>query len=246
MSGKKPSRQAIDLVAFAESLPGERRALAGAIMALRDAQSARTDLNIAFDFVISLREMRELAMHAAAGHRAENCALALMYSAIVLYARATKSESDHRRTFDPRSKFDDAEKHAHSVLCGLRDDAIAHFGPGHPYTGPTWQADGVFLVPPNGQIMTASRRLVIVPGIIDLLERQVHRALMIADREVQTRNSSLADALIDLSTTEPALYDGLGAFEVDLAQFFDDAVAAQDILSGSRHGYRRGTSRQSE
>ncbi|MBV9840233.1 MAG: hypothetical protein JOY99_01640 [Sphingomonadaceae bacterium] len=243
MSEAANDRSAIDLVEFAKALPPEHRALAGAILALRDAQSSRTDLHVAFDFVTSLRQIREPAMQAGVGKLAENCALALMYGAIVLYTRATKSESDHRRTFDPRSKFDDEEKAAHTIICGLRDDAVAHYGPGTPYAGPSWQADGVFAVPPDGQIMTASRRLMIVPSMIDLLEKQVHRALMIADREVQTRNEAVANTLTAAGSEDATLWPLAQRFRVDLKVFLESEAAAEDVLSGSRQGYRRGTSR---
>lgn len=59
----------------------------------------------------------------------------LLCNAIILYSRATKTNSDERITFDLRPKFSDAETIVHQELIDLRDKAIAHFGSGGAYKG---------------------------------------------------------------------------------------------------------------
>jgi len=69
---------------------------------------------------------------------------ALPNNAIVLYVRATKTRSDERGDFDPRSRFNEEQKVVHQELIDLRDAAIAHFGSGGSYRG-EWQAELVIL-----------------------------------------------------------------------------------------------------
>jgi hypothetical protein len=135
----------IDLVAVANALPEKHKKLGYLILQHRDAHSAYTDLKLASDFMGSVREIARGSHDAEADSIAENSGLALFHSAIVLYARATKTQSKHRRAYDLTRSFDPEERRAHDTLCGLRDDAIAHFGPGGSYSGPAWQKEGVFV-----------------------------------------------------------------------------------------------------
>lgn len=234
---------AIDLVAVASALPPQHKRLSRHILRLRDIHSARTDLKLALDFVDSLKQIKQVAMAAEAGAVSENCAIALFYSAIVLYARATKTTSAHRRAFDFRKQFSDSELKAHRVLCDLRDDAIAHFGPGGSYVGPAWQKEGVFLPRGDQRIMTASRRIVLNPQLIETLDRQVHRALMVAERYTQDDNAKTVAALNEAVEQDPDFPAFCRAREIDLIPFFGSSEAARDALSGVRVGARKGKSR---
>jgi len=120
----------VDLVQFANQLPKKHKDLAHKIRHLRDVQSIHTGLRIAQDFASSISAIRHSALSAERNELTENIMLALLNSAIVFYVRATKSGSRHRRTFDLRSGFSADQRADHATLCDLRDDAIAHFGPG--------------------------------------------------------------------------------------------------------------------
>ena len=73
----------------------------------------------------------------------------MLNNALVLYARATKTNSELRGGFDLRSRFSEEEKAAHIELVDLRDHAIAHFGSGGSYGG-EWQAELVILLIKGG------------------------------------------------------------------------------------------------
>jgi hypothetical protein len=234
------SGTAIDLVTVARDLPERHKALAHQILQLRDAHSIRTDLKLAADFFESLRQISDIANASEAGATAENCALALFYSGIILYARATDTSSEHRRSFDFRSKFDEDEKRSHRLLCDLRNDAIAHFGPGGSYAGAAWQKEGVFVPTDGSQVMTASRRLVLHPTLILEADRQIIRALLLAERDVTERNSAVAAALNAATDSDPDFVQFCHDRTVSLDDFFGHPAAAIEALSGPRIGSRRG------
>jgi len=241
--------QVIDLVAAAEALPPEQRKLKDLILRLRDAHSIKTDLLLATDFVTSMSVIHDAASKADAGDAAENSYLALLYTTIVLYVRATKTSSRHRRSFDFVKSFDAEQRVAHKTMCDLRDEAIAHYGPGGSYRGSPWQMEGVFIPTDpgaDGNIMTVSRRLVINPQVAAMIRKQVHRALMIALRMTQEQDEAVAAEINALGKADPTFFSNLRGFSTTLADFFDDQDAAAEILSGPRVGYRRGTARHRE
>lgn len=241
--------QVIDLVAAAEALPLEQSKLKGLILRLRDAHSIKTDLMLANDFVSSMRVIHDAASRSGAGDAAENSYLALLYTAIVLYVRATKTSSRHRRSFDFVKLFDAEQRVAHKTMCDLRDEAIAHYGPGGSYRGAPWQAEGVFIpIGPksDGNIMTVSRRLVINPQLAAMIGRQVHRALMVAERMTQEKDEAVAAEINAIANTDPTFLDELRRSSTTLGEFFDSQDAADDVLSGPRVGYRRGTARHTD
>lgn len=85
----------IDLSAFAATQPRKSR-LRQAIIRLRDAHSAKTDLMSADDFASQLDAAKDAIAASPVAAAPETIGLALLYSAVVLYARATKTTSDHR------------------------------------------------------------------------------------------------------------------------------------------------------
>lgn len=234
----------LDLVAFADAVAVTRKPLARQIIGLRDAHSAQTDLRLAHDFMRTLIGLRAAAQHGQAGSDDENCAMALLYSAIVLYARATKSSSRHRNTFNIEQSLDYKELQSHDIINGLRDDAIAHFGPGKNYSGPVWQKDGVFVVnddQSDGKIVTLSRRLVVNPQLITLIDNQIHRALILSEKNTQKRNSSLTESINKLIQNDDTFLPEIQCFAADLADFVGTSEAAMHILEGPRTGHRRGS-----
>lgn len=242
--GMRMADDVIDLVAAAEALPAKHRKLKDLILRLRDAHSIKTDLMLATDFVTSMNAIHNAASTSEAGDAAENSYLALLYTTIVLYARATKTSSAHRRSFDFIKWFSAEQRSAHKTLCDLRDEAIAHYGPGGSYRGSPWQVEGVFLpigAGADGVIMTASQRLVIAPQVAAMLGKQVHRALMIAVRITQEQDLAVVDEINALGDADPGFFSNLRKFSTTLADFFESHGAAADILSSPRVGYRRAT-----
>lgn len=240
------AQQVIDLVAAADGLPTQYRKLKKLVRQLRDSHSIRTDLSLANDFVTTMKAIGGQAAADPVAGIAENAFLALFYSALMLYVRATKTQHDNRRSFDFRREYDADQQGKHDVLCDLRDRALAHYGDGGQYTGPAFQKDGVFIPygpGVDGRIMTASSRLVINPSLIADLGVIAHRALMLADKRTQKLNSLVADEINAAAAAEPQLLDHLRQHVIDLDTFLGSADAANDVMAGPRVGYRRGTAR---
>lgn len=233
----------LDLVSVANALPVSQFKLSKLILQLRDSHSIRTDLSLAYDFTGSLSVIREQAVVAGAGSLAENSFYALFQSALLLYVRATKTDSKHRASFDFRKDYDTEEKRKHKMLCDLRDEAIAHYGPGGVSNGPALQDDGVFLVQTEtlgGQVFTASRRAVIAHSLIADLTQMAHRALMLSDKRTQLLNEKVVEKINAALMYDPSLGPIFGASAMDFADWVGGDQAAQDVLDGDRVGYRRG------
>lgn len=230
---------AIDLEAAATALKAEYGIVARLIQQTSDAHSIYTDLATAHDMVCTLPSIIQAAKREAASPNwASNCALALLNTAIMLYVRATKTSSRHRRSFDMRSKLDAEQKIVHDKLCALRDDAIAHFGPGHLRDNLTWQIEGIFIPldrPDDLKIMTGSRRIFQQQELQDEFKLQLERALDIAKAEVNRRNSRLVDSL-NSHIGDKRLLAILHEHRVNLRDFFEGDTARDEALGGLRQG----------
>ena len=116
-----------NLTALSERLMTESRLkpLVGKIRRVQDLASLHTDLAIALesmdalDVLVATPDTSDINRHVTEA--------ALLNSAIMLYARATKTTSKQRRNFDLRTRFSPEELVVHEELVDLRDEAIAHF-----------------------------------------------------------------------------------------------------------------------
>lgn len=234
---------AIDLRAAAAVLNDSHPKIAGLIRQTCDAHSIRTDLATAFDMALAIPTvLRKAKRHPISPNWASTAALALLNSAVILYVRATKTTSKHRRAFDFRSRFSKTEMEVHSKLCSLRDDAIAHYGPGPLEDGVAWQVEAVFIPldqPDNIKIMTASKRLIEQPTLQAELTLQIESALLLADAEAERRNSQLVD-LLNASIHDQALHAVITAQRINLRSFFEGEQATRRALRGPRTGYLSG------
>ena len=239
-----PPRTALDLLSLKEALPKEQRKLKGLIERLSSANSIKTDLQIAYEMMDSLEEaLKEAEAANEAGVRTwqGNAALALINSAIILYVRATKTSSRHRQTMGFLKHFDEKQKEAHAHLCSLRDDAIAHFGPGATLEGQTWHTEAIFIpldVRDDLRILTASRRLLKQRQLQELAKAQIRTALEIAESETMKRNSDVVAELNILCSNRDFLASTV-KHHIDLATFFLSEEEADKVLS-NRSGKRSG------
>jgi len=239
-----PPRTALDLLSLKDSLSKEQSKLKGLIERLSSANSIKTDLQIASDMLDSLDEaLKEAEPASESGVRSwqGNAALALINSAIILYVRATKTASKHRRTLEFLKHFSDDEKAVHSHLCSLRDDAIAHFGPGETLEGQTWHTEAIFIpldVRDDLRILTASRRLLKQRQLQELAKTQIQAALKIAEEETMKRNSAVVAELNKLSGDKDFIASTI-PHHIDLAAFFLSEEEADKVLS-NRTGKRSG------
>lgn len=236
--------QAIDLMAAATALPEKYKLVGHLIRQTCDANSICTDLSTALDMVETLIAMLPGAGNDPDGkpNRASNCALALINTAVILYARATKTSSDHRRSFDFRSQFTPEERQVHKRLCDLRDKAIAHFGPGDSYGGPPWQIEALYIPldrPNDLKIMMASRRLIKQREFQIVLREQIKCALALATAEAQKRNGLLVEEL-NKNVGDERLVELLHEHRVNLLQFFETQEVHSLAMDGDRSGRRSG------
>jgi hypothetical protein len=239
-----PPRTALDLLSLKDSLPKEQRRLKGLIERLASANSIKTDLQIASEMMDSLEKaLKDAEVSSEEGVRSwqGNAALALINSAIILYARATKTSSKHRRNLSFLEHFSDEQKVAHTHLCSLRDDAIAHYGPGATLEGQTWHTEAIFMpldIRDDLRILTASRRLLKQRQLQDLAKTQIHTALEIAEVETKARNSAVVAELNALSAHSDFM-ESTVQHHIDLAAFFLSEEEADKVLS-NRSGKRSG------
>lgn len=226
----------IDLLAAAEELQADFPTISRKIKRLSDCHSIKVDLDIALD-MIALCPAASRA-HDAGLEWAQHASMAMMHSAVVFYVRATKSKSDHRGTLDLRAKFSGDQRNFHDQLVALRDDAVAHFGPGPLPSGFTFH-DEKLVLPIDRQdgssVMMVSRRTAFAPDFIAGFRNHLSRALILVQREIQKRE---ADALQEL-TDNPER----DSVEAILRKHVTTAAAAMGradapgvFLSGGRQG----------
>lgn len=234
----------IDLSKLQQAVAKADRPLAGAILGLIDTHSIKTDLSLADDQIRTLALELDEALSAEAGSPAQSCAMALLASAINLYARSMKTTSNHRKTFDRTSKLSDDEKLDHDFICKLRDDAIAHFGPGPNSKGYPWHQDGAFAFWDSNagslQVFTTSKRKVAERDVVSRIQRQIHRALMLVERDIQERNKDVTERIAN-ATDGKLSRSTLEACECDLKQFFGDDEAVRHVWESDRLGHAKGT-----
>jgi len=147
-----------DLQAFAKTLPvgGDYKKLRGAISRLATAGSAHADLGLAATHFAA-----GVALEKARSQGDKNDALTHSISAnfnfaLILYARATQTSSNHRAALNVHHRFGEGERRDHTMLFALRNDAVAHFGPG-PESVKGWSKDGALLrVSSDGSVSVAT------------------------------------------------------------------------------------------
>jgi hypothetical protein len=218
-------------------MPDQHKRLAKIIMQARDAHSAHTDLASAFDMITAMPE----ASHAAEGgvKWANHAVPALMASAILLYARATNSSSKHRATLDLHSDFSNEEKNEHDWICNLRNDALAHYGPGENFNGAAWHQEMVMLPldrPNDARILMASRRVAASPEVVSRVKKQVHRALILAQRVIQRRDEALVDEANKAMTSDEEFAVFLKRFVIDMEEVFEGHPITEIAINGPRLG----------
>ena len=230
--------EVLDLAKLAKELPQGFEDVQRLIGRTIDINSSRTDLRIATDLSShALEFIRDPQPAAAAPKLYEDLILALTSSAVVYYARATKSSSDHRRTFDLRSYFDGPERESHDLLCNLRDDAIAHYGPGELPEAAQLRSDHL-VVSPHGQIVAVSRHTYGTEQLAEMTFRQAHRATLIMQRLFHQEEALLVEALNRL-TSESSVESAKQAALIELGVAIGDEKIATQILDGPGVGHRR-------
>ncbi|MEO6432530.1 MAG: hypothetical protein ABIO29_00940 [Sphingomicrobium sp.] len=189
----------IDLSEFATTLPEGHEALRRSIKDTIDVHSAHSDLKIAHDSAARFISLNK--SEAFPREFVEDCGLALLVTGILFYVRATKSSSDHRKTFDLRARFDDLERQDHDLLVRLRDDALAHYGPGQLGTE-TIREDSLFFSISVQKLFSTSRNICGSDSLGHTIRRQSQRALILMQRLYEQKQIILLGQLKDLPASE--------------------------------------------
>jgi hypothetical protein len=189
-----------------------------------------------------LSAVRALGANDVADKVSRDSCLGLVQIVVVLYARALNETSNHRHKLQLLAKFTPQERVTHDLICALRSDAVAHFGPGRQIDQ-VWRDDGVFLVPNpdgSGNVATLSRNMVVHGPLLDTLEAQISRGVILSLAEVQKRNVRVVGALEAALKACPKLPEMIKLDERSLSEFLGSEEAAADILHGPRHGSATG------
>jgi hypothetical protein len=165
---------------------------------------------------------------------------ALLNNALVLYVRATKTESRERGSFDLRTRFGDQEMIVHKELSDLRDSAIAHFGSGGSYGG-EWHAELAILQfsGADAKIGVVTRRQTVDRNLVRRAPQQIETALKLM-RAVYYEKLAKITASIEVEAAADAKFsEEIHRHPLNLDLFMKSADAA-DAARGSFGGLRDG------
>jgi hypothetical protein len=184
-----------------------------------------------------LEASRREAMSNADGDEGEQLkAGALLSQAIIIYSRATKSRSRHR-SFVPVQKGMPGNLRAiHDRVVRLRDDAIAHYGPGPGPGGRHWSKETVVL-----RIDGSTASLVLPYShstYQEDLSAEIGRLVEFCIQNAWEICSERADLLLEECTrllhSEDSFAGRLQKAEFDVAGFFHDDEASIQSFINSR------------
>lgn len=232
-----------NLSALADRLFREKRMmpLVGRIRRSRDLHSLSTDLVMALESLDALDEL--LAVQTDPDdHSKLITESALLNNAIVLYVRATKTESEERGGFDLRSRFDGAEKLVHKELSDLRDAAIAHFGSGGTYGG-EWQAELVILQfsGEDAKPGVATRRQTVDRNLARRAHAQIERALFLMRQIYYEKLAEVTEEINQAVANSPDFYKEIALHPLNFDLFMKSTEAADAARASFSSGYAKGS-----
>ena len=156
---------------------------------------------------------------------------ALFFQSLVLYTRATKSQSRHRANAPIVNLYHSEFKQLHRDITEIRDDIFAHFGPGTDHRGGFWSREAVVLcVNELGliKISTPSVRTNYRQWAIQGLSNLIDHAYEICLKLRSEREQNLLDQIGQLQNCEEFL-SALRSSEFDPKNFFTTDSAATEF-----------------
>ena len=232
-----------NLSALADRLYREKRMmpLVSKIRRSRDMHSLSTDLVMALESLDALEAL--LTIHTDPNdHSKLITESALLNNAVVLYVRATKTESQERGGFDLRSRFNEVEKLVHKELSDLRDAAIAHFGSGGSYKG-EWQAELVILQfsGEDAKPGVATRRQTVDRNLAHRARAQIERALCLMRQLYHERLAEVTDEINRAVAADPYFYKEVAQHPLNFDLFLKSTEAADAARASFNSGYAKGS-----
>lgn len=235
-----------DLRAFGKALPAGKqyRKLKGLIEQAMSARSAQSDLIHAAQYVDLLLARLEQPRPEVTRHAEAMIDHAILAYAIILYARATKTRSKHRVTFDDITRSLTMEESIlHKQLTELRDEAIAHFGTGPVGAGFEWATEAVVLVAqPNGfRVAAVSRRALANKPFTERLRAMIERMRALVEARAREVSNDLVREL-DVQALQPGFTKRVHAHAFDLVAHMGSVEGAADAMRGIAAGFGTGFS----
>lgn len=229
-----------DLGKFANELKrrSQHKPLIQAIWDALDTHSAQGDLHSASDATTALRNLHSRDLPDLESHA---IALALLSNAIILYSRATATKQTARKTFDIRARFDSEQKVVHQELYDLRNDAIAHFGTGKSYSGPSWiRETALFCVGPEGsRVGISTRRFTFDAGVVDRISAQIDAARKILEDLRKEKSVACATVLNRALKGNTELLTLLCSFPFDPSDFHGGDAETDAFYASLQSGHER-------
>lgn len=232
-----------NLSALADRLFDENRMLtfAGKIRRSRDLHSLCTDLVMGLESLGALEE--QLAIPTDPNdHIKLITESALLNNAIILYVRATKTDSDERGGFDLRSRFNDAQRAIHKELTDLRDKAIAHFGSGGSYGG-EWQAELVILQIRGAEARpgVVTRRQTIDRKLLQRMHPQIETALTLLREVYHEKLHEMTDEINKAVRNDPDFHKEIEPHPLNLDVFMKSSDAEDAARASFDTRYAKGS-----
>ena len=213
--------------------------LANTIRRARDLRSLSVDLEMALESLDALEALWETPT-AHDDFMLKTTESALLNNALVLYVRATKTKSKHRGDFDLRSRFSEEEKLTHDELVALRDDAIAHFGPGGRL-GTEWHAELVILQVKgeDAKPAVATRRKMFDRNLTERARNQIGVALELLHVLTQGKLDEVADEINNAVANDPDFHNVVNRHRLNLDIFLTSDEAGAAARSSFGQGYAK-------
>ncbi|CAN5320242.1 hypothetical protein BH10PSE1_BH10PSE1_00920 [soil metagenome] len=186
-----------------------REQFATAIKAARGAQAEVEDLRRSRALLEMLGRLdmkaRDVAVDSDVIQDPDDAAWghAAYLSALILYVRATERRSNHKPRPDYESTYSPEERKEHGHLSRLRDDALAHWGPGPDRFGVSHHEITIFTDAngtPRALLALANYRA----DVVNMIYRLSEVALAAAYLKLQREMAGVSDRLAALLDADPA------------------------------------------
>lgn len=219
---------AFDLTEFAATLPGgtkERERFKAAVRACKGIHVDLIDLRSAQGMLAILAEMTAACRKQGRGLSPSEglAARALIVSAVIHYCRATQTKSNHKPRADFAKAYSPTELLAHQQVQKLRDDALAHWGPGGDGTGHSWHDNRVVFARGDNEregIANPSYTTNSSAEIAQRLSNLLTTAIGTAGDGLKAKRDEVYASLGALLAADDTMRERAMSFRFDPAEFF--------------------------
>jgi hypothetical protein len=232
--GDQPRFIDLDSVSAGLGSGNAYKALNSLVRRYRDAMSALNDLRECQEYLDVLREHDPLPQPTGSQQYHHAVSGALLSQAIILYVRATKTKSKHRTFVPVAQKLPAALGRAHKLMIALRDNAIAHYGPGSAEKRPAWVREKAALrvFRERASMRLLYSRVAIQTDLPNDLQHLVDHARQILVIIAEERAADLLEEVKRLHDSDPDFRTLASTNDIDLSGFFDgDAAAVAQTLA---------------